>query len=111
MHDGRPIGRAFIDGPLERAFFVQPIKADTRKAWGETGHFIHDLRWMGIVPVKTKRLCQLLRDFPVLKPVEWAHHLAHRLNAALGICEGAVLFQEGRSGQEDMRVIGGFIEE
>jgi hypothetical protein len=37
--------------------------------------------------------------------------LRTRLDAALGIGEGAVLLQEGRAGQEDMRVIGGLVQE
>ena len=39
------------------------------------------------------------------------HHLAHALDAALGIGEGAVLLQEGRAGQEDVRVVRGLVEE
>ena len=66
---------------------------------------------MAIIPVQSHRLRELLRDFPILQPVHGGHYLLHRLDAAFGIGEGAVLFQKGRSGQEDMRVICGFIEE
>ncbi len=39
------------------------------------------------------------------------HHLAHQVDPAFGIDEGAVLFQEGRARQEDMRVVGRFVQE
>ena len=44
-------------------------------------------------------------------PLRGRHHLAHALDAALGIGEGAVLFEEGRARQEDMGVVGGLVQE
>ena len=39
------------------------------------------------------------------------HHLAHALDAALGVGEGAVLLQEGGARQEDMGVVRGLVQE
>ena len=48
---------------------------------------------------------------PVGIAAERRHHLAHALDAALGVGEGAVLLEEGRARQENMRVVGGLVEE
>jgi hypothetical protein len=52
-----------------------------------------------------------LRHLPILEPIGGVHHAAHHLDAALGIGEGAGLFQKRAARQEDMGVIGGFVEE
>ena len=57
------------------------------------------------------RVGEQLGDFPVLVAVGRLHHLAHRLDAALGVGEGAVLLEEGRARQEHVRVVGGLVEE
>ena len=51
------------------------------------------------------------RDLPVAVAVLRRHHLAHALDAALGVGEGAVLLQEGRARQEDVGVVRGLVEE
>ena len=66
---------------------------------------------MRVVPVQPHRLRELLRHFPVAKAVLRRHHLAHAVDAALGIGEGAVLLEEGRARQEDMRVVRRLVEE
>ena len=57
------------------------------------------------------RLADQAGDLPVLIAVLRRHDLAHELDAALGIGEGAVLFEEGRAGQEDVRVVRGLVQE
>ena len=39
------------------------------------------------------------------------HGRADPVDPALGVGEGAVLLQEGRAGQEDVREVGGLVEE
>jgi len=51
------------------------------------------------------------RDLRIGIAILGAHDLAHELDAALGVGEGPVLFEEGRPRQEDMGVIRGLIEE
>ena len=52
-----------------------------------------------------------MRDLPVGIAVLRRHHLAHALDAALGVGEGAVLLEEGRARQEHMRVVRGLVQE
>ncbi len=66
---------------------------------------------MRIFHVIAERLGEQLGDLPILIAVPGLHHLADKLNAALGVGEGAVLLEERRSGEEDMGVIGGLVEE
>ena len=66
---------------------------------------------MRVVPVEAHRLGELLRRLPVGIAAFRRHHLAHAVDAALGVGEGAVLLQEGRARQEDMRVVRGLVEE
>ena len=61
--------------------------------------------------VVAHRLGEGDRDFPVGHAVARRHHLADALDAALGVGEGAVLLQEGRSRQEDVGVVRGLVEE
>jgi hypothetical protein len=56
-------------------------------------------------------LASIWVTLPVGIAVLRRHHPAHAVDAALGIGEGAVLFQEGRARQEHMRVVGGLVEE
>ncbi|KAK0339794.1 hypothetical protein LTR94_033143, partial [Friedmanniomyces endolithicus] len=51
------------------------------------------------------------RDFPVGIAGPRRHHLAHARDAAFGIGEGAVLFEEAGTGQEDVGEFRGFIQE
>ena len=54
---------------------------------------------------------ELHRDLPIGIAILGAHDLAHELDAALGVGEGPVLFEEGRTRQEDMGIIRGLIQE
>jgi hypothetical protein len=49
----------------------------------------------GWVQLKAHRPGEPDRDFPVGQSVARRGHLAHALDAALGVGEGAVLFKEG----------------
>ena len=111
MHDRRSIGCVCGHWPLQRARFIKPFKGHASKGRRKPRDFVHDFGRVGIVPIQPHRLRQPLRDFPVLQAVHRRHHLAHRLNAAFGIGERAIFFKEGRSGQEDMRVVGGLVQE
>ena len=111
VHRRRPVWRISRHRPLQRTLFVQPVKRNASKGWRQSGDFVHDFGWMGVIPIKPHCLGEPLRHFPILKPVHRRHHLAHRLDTAFGVGEGAVLLQEGRSRQKDMRVMRGFVEE
>jgi len=58
-----------------------------------------------------ERFGQRHRDFPVGLARLRRHHLAHARNAPLGIGEGAILFEERRTRQKNVRVLGSFIQE
>ena len=111
MHDRRAFGRGVVAGPLDRAAFIQHVIAHIGKSRCQHGDFIHDLAGMGVVPVGAHGIGQHLGDLPVGIAVLRRHHLAHAVDAALGVGERAVLFQKGRTGQEHMRIVGGLIQE
>ena len=66
---------------------------------------------MGIGPTRPHGIRQKLRHFPVGIAVFRRHDPAHAVDAALGIGEGAVLFEEGRAGQENVGELGRLVEE
>ncbi|MNJ70391.1 hypothetical protein D3C77_668420 [compost metagenome] len=66
---------------------------------------------MRIVPVQPHGLSQLLGDLPIRIAVFRRHDLAHTIDAAFGIGERAILFEEGGTRQEDMRVVRRLIQE
>ena len=72
---------------------------------------VHDLRRVLVVHRVAQRIGEQLGDLPVLVAGERLHHLAHRRDAALGVGEGAVLLEEARTRQEDVRELGGLVEE
>ncbi|MPL67272.1 hypothetical protein SDC9_12963 [bioreactor metagenome] len=111
MHDRRTLGRGIIARPLHRAAFVQHLVGDAGKARGGRGDLGHDLARVGIAPARAHGVRQELRHLPVGIARLRRHHPAHRVDPALGIGEGPVLFQEGRAGQEDMGVIRGLVQE
>ena len=51
------------------------------------------------------------RDLPVGHAVLGRHHLAHAVDAALGVGERAVLLEEGRARQEDVGVVRRLVQE
>ena len=111
VHRRGAVGRRIVRGPLQRAFVVEPVVMDAREGRGQRRDLVHYFRRMLVVPVEAERLCDQLDDLPVGMAVERRHHLADALDAAFGVGEGAVLFEEGRSGQENMRVVRGLVEE
>ena len=91
---------------------VQLLEGHAREGRREARDLVHDLRRMRVVhALVAQRLRELHGDFPVGQAAQRLHHLAHERDAALGIGEGAVLLQEGRSGEEHMRVLGGLVQE
>ncbi len=52
-----------------------------------------------------------MRDFPIRHAGHGRNRLAHAADAALGVGERPVFFEERRSGEEDVRVAGGLIQE
>ena len=110
VHDRRPVRESIVDRPLQRSFRVQSVEGDAREGRGQPRDLVHDLCRVRVVPLQAHCIGERLRDLPVLKAVGRFHHLAHKLDAAFGIGESAVLFEEGRTGKEDMRVVGRLVE-
>ncbi len=111
MHDRRTLWEFFVAGPLHRALLFEVSIGNAGKTWRRCRYFVHDLGGMGVVPRKTHGLRQLLGYLPVGITVLRRHDLAHAVNAALGIGKGAVLFEEGGTRQEHMRVICRLVQE
>ena len=111
MHDRRAFRRLLIAGPLDRANFIELSEGDAREAWCRCRDLIHDLARMAVVHRHAHGFGELHRDLPIAKAVLGAHDLAHTPDAPLGVGEGSILFEEGRTRQEDMRVICRLIEE
>ena len=72
---------------------------------------VHDLRRMIVAHRIAHGLADQAGDLPVVVAVLRRHDLAHELDAALGIDERAVLFQEGRAGQKHVRVVRRLVQE
>ncbi len=72
---------------------------------------VHDLGRMRIVHRVAHGVGDRQGDLPVLHAGARRHHLAHRLDAPLGVGEGAVLLEERRAGQEDVGVVRRLVEE
>ncbi len=111
MHDRRAFRRLVVAGPLHRTELFQPGIGDGGKSRRQRRDLVHDLGGVGVAHLKAHRLGKPDGDFPVGKSITRRHHLADALDAPLGIGEGAVLLQEGRSRQEDVGIVGGLVEE
>ena len=111
MHQRCAFGGFFVAGPLHRPHGFQLFIADTRKRRRGQGDFFHDLAGMRIGPIRAHCIGEHLGHFPVGIALARGHHLAHAVDAAFGVCECAVFFQKGRTGQEDMGVVCGFVQE
>ena len=111
MHERRAFGRLLVAGPLDRALFVQQRIGDAGEGGGGGRDLLHHLGGVGIGPARAHGIGEKLRHLPVGEPRQGLHHLAHAVDAAFGIGEGAVLFEEGGAGQEDVGVVRGLVEE
>ena len=111
VHNRRAERVLLVHRPLHRAHLVERLEADTREGGRELGYLIHDFAGMLVIPVQAHGIGHELSDLPVAIAVLRRHRLAHALDAALGIGEGAVLFQERRAGQEDMGITRGLVQE
>ena len=111
MHDRRAGRRLVVARPLNRAELVEPGVGDAGESRRERGDFIHDLGRVGIGHRDAERLGESHRRLPVGHAGERRHHLAHAADPPLGVGEGAVLFQERRAREEDMRVARRLVEE
>ncbi len=111
MHDGGAERRLLVAGPLHRAEFVELGKGHAGKGRRQRRDLVHDFGRVRIVHLIAQSPGEAEGDFPVFQAVARRHHLADPLNAAFGIGEGAVLFQEGRSRKEHMRVVRRLVQE
>ena len=100
-----------IAWPLQAGVLVNFGVADTRKAGRECGNFFHNIFGVRIVHFIAQRLGEFDCDFPVRQSCERRHGFAHPRNTSLRIGKGAIFFQERRTGQKHMGVLGGFVQE
>ncbi len=110
MHDRRAGRRRGVAGPLHRAFAIDERVAHAGEARRRRGDLVHDFARMGIAPAGAQNVGERHRHLPVGKSRLGRHDLAHTVDAPLGIGEGSVLFEKARAGQEDMGVIGRFVD-
>ena len=80
------------------------LVADAGERRGQARDLVHDLGRMRVVHRIAERLGEAHRDFPVRELRERLHDLAHPRDAPLGVGERAVLLEEGRTRQEDVRI-------
>ena len=66
---------------------------------------------MGVGHLIAERFGQFDRYLPLVLAAERRHHLADAIDPPLGIGESAVLFEEGRAGEENMGEFGGLVQE
>ena len=83
--------------PLQAGVLIDLGIADTAEAGCERGNLFHDLFGMRIVHLVAQGFGQLHCHFPIGQTGHGGHGLAHTRDAALGVGEGAVFFQEGRA--------------
>ena len=111
MHGGRAIRMRIIAGPLDASQFVQLVVTDTGKRRRKPGDLIHDFGRMVVMHRIAQRIGQRHGHFPVFHARHRRHHLAHPVNAALGVGEGAVLLKERGARQQHVGILGGFVQE
>src|SRR5579872_4494916 len=111
MHDRRAGRRLVVARPLNRAEFVEPGVGDASESRRRLRDLVHDLGRMRIVHLEAERLGESDRGLPIRHAAEWRHYFADAAYSAFGIGESAVLFEERRARQEDMRITRGLIEE
>ena len=85
--------------------------ADAGKGRGQGGDFIHDFAGRIVVHGIAHGGCEARHRFPFAEPGLFLEGRADAIDAALGIGERAVLFEEGGAGQEDVGKGGGLVEE
>ena len=108
---GVPSGAASLHG-----HWIEPsrsilAKETPAKVGVSARDLVHDLGGVRVVHRVAERVGERLRGLPVGHAGERRDHLAHAADAALGVGEGAVLLQERRAGQEDMRVLRRLVQE
>ncbi len=111
VHHRRAFGRLVVAGPLHAAELVELFVADAGEGRREARDLVHDFGRMVVVHRIAERVRESHRDFPIGQAGHGRNRLAHAADAALGVGERAVLFEERRAGQEDVRVAGGFVQE
>ena len=111
VHDRRAAGRRLVARPLQAAELLEFVVTDAVEAGGEGGDLVHDFGWMSVVHRDAQGIGQGLGRLPVGLAAERLHDLADPRDAALGIGEGAILFEEGGAGQEDMGELRRLVEE
>src|SRR5436190_875009 len=111
MHDGRAFRRLFVARPLHRPQAIELLEADTGEGRRNPGDFIHDLGSRRVVHPITEPGRNPADDLPFIHPLFRLGYLANPIDAAFGVGEGAVLFEEGRSRKEHMREGGSLVEE
>ena len=111
VHDRCAKWGIVIAWPLDGAELLDFRVADTLEGRGEAGDFVHDLGRVGVVHLVAEGCGEIDGCLPFGLARFRLHDLADAADAALGIGEGAILLQEGRTRQEDMGVFGGLVQE
>ena len=111
VHDRCAKWGIVIAWPLDGAELLDFCVADTLEGRGEAGDFVHDLGRVVVVHLVAEGCGEIDGCLPFGLARFRLHDLADAADAALGIGEGAILLQEGRTRQEDMGVFGGLVQE
>ena len=112
VHDRRAFRRLVVARPLHAAQLVELLVADAGEGRRQRGDLVHDLGRMRVVHRIAQRLARArCVTSQSAMPAMRRHHLAHALDAALGVGEGAVLLEERRARQEHVRVVRRLVQE
>ena len=109
VHYWRAFGFVLVARPLHRAQFIKAIVADAGEARSGAGDLRHDLLRMVVAHRIAQRGAELADGLPFGFARERLHGLAHAVDAALGVGEGAVFFQKAGAGEDHVGVFTAFV--
>ena len=111
MHERRSLRRLVVARPLDGAQRVELGEGDAGEGRRHARDLVHDLGGIVVVHGIAHGGGEFADHLPLLLALHRRLHLAHAVDAALGVGEGAVLLEEGGAGQEDMGEGGGLVQE
>ncbi|OQA20998.1 MAG: hypothetical protein BWY63_01415 [Chloroflexi bacterium ADurb.Bin360] len=97
-----------LDGPVQLFAALKPPVVDTGKRRRHTRHLIHDLRRVVEIQRIPHAGSHLTENLPIrASDTRTFHSLAHPLNAALGVGEGALFLRKGKTRQNHIGELSG----
>ena len=111
MHQRGSLRRLVVAGPLDGAQHIELGEGDAGEGGRQPRDLVHDLGGVVVVHGIAHGGGEFGHGLPLLLALHRRLHLAHAVDAAFGVGEGAVLLEEGGAGQEDMGEGRGLVQE